>query len=145
MKITRKLTITKDEFFDYLESQLLKIANDNLEESQEAYTNTDIHDGFLIIQNRDTEVNKIELLIDKYNRGELYQATAKSLTDSYRMSYFVRDLGDAIEVDYEQINLNDFSSERKGIFAKFGDALYLSRMSNSLYDVQNSILKSRLS
>ena len=70
MKISRTLSITKDEFFDYLENQLLKIANDNLDKEQEAYTNTDIQEGFRIIQNRDTEVNKVELLINKYKKGE---------------------------------------------------------------------------
>ncbi len=142
MKITRKLTITSDEFFDYLENQLLKIANENLED-QEAYTNSDIQEGFQIIQSTNTEVNKVELFINKYIRGSEYAATATSLTDSYSMSYQVKPVSDGIEVVYEQINLTNPSPAKSGFFAKFGEALYLSRMSNSLYDVQNAIIKSR--
>lgn len=143
MKITRKLTITVDEFFDYLENQLLNIANANLDEEQEAYTNSDIQEGFRIIQNPNVDVNKIELLINKYKKGQFYEATALSLTDSYQMSYKVTPEDDNILVEYEQINLNNFPAERKGFFAKFGEALYLSRMSNSLYDMQNAIMKAR--
>lgn len=143
MKISRTLSITTDEFFDYLENQLLKIANDNLDKEQEAYTNTDIQEGFRIIQNRDTAVNKVELLINKYKKGELYEATASSITDSYRMSYQITPKDDTILVDYEQVNLNNFQAESKGFFAKLGEALYLSRMSNSLYDVERAVLKAR--
>jgi len=141
MKITRTLNITCDEFFDYLENQLLNIANNSLED-QEAYTNSDIQEGFRIIQNGDN-VNKLELIIENYVRGKSYSASVNSLTDAYQVSYTVNPIGDGIEVEYEQINLTKLFNAKTGFFAKWGEALYLSRMSNSLYDMQNAILKSR--
>ena len=65
------------------------------------------------------------------------------MTDSYRMSYLITPKDDNILVDYEQVNLNNFQAESKGFFAKLGEALYLSRMSNSLYDVERAVLKAR--
>ena len=59
------------------------------------------------------------------------------------MSYQITPKDDNILVDYEQVNLNNFQAEAHGFFAKLGEALYLSRMSNSLYDVERAVLKAR--
>ncbi|MCR5668419.1 MAG: DUF3284 domain-containing protein [Lachnospiraceae bacterium] len=145
MKIIRNLSITKEEFFDYLEEQLLNIANHNLED-KEAYTKKDIQSGFSIVDKSksDKAVTDVELRIEEYVRGTLYAATARSLTDSYHVEYHITEDTEGIQVEYLQENLALYAAEqRKGFFQKWGEALYLARMSNSLYDMQNEILKKR--
>ncbi len=140
MKIIRNLTVTTEEFYSHLENQLLKIANEKLED-QEAYTSADLQDGFRILQGEGAA--QIELLIEHYVPGEIYKVSAHSMTDSYVMSYQTRENNGKLEVIYEQENLTDASDKKKGFFSKLGEALYLSRMSNGLYDIQNEILKKR--
>lgn len=146
MKIIRTLKITSDEFYDYLENELLEIANKN-RTGKIAYTPANITAGFSTTKGEKESLSKIDLTITSYIRGSLYAADTASATGTSHLSYSTKETADGLEVTFEQI-LPDNSGKKKKrnrLLGGFSDALYLSRMSNSLYDIQNKIIKERKS
>lgn len=144
MKIIRTLKITPDEFYDYLEREILETANQNCT-GKAAYTPADITAGFCTTKGGEESPSKIELTITSYERGSHYKAKATSFSDTYEFSYQTKTVDGGLEVTYEQELLNILSQKKKKnrLLAGFSEAVYLSRMSNHLYDLQEKILKER--
>lgn len=143
MKIIRTLEITSDEFYNYLEQELLAIANKD-RTGKVAYTPADIRPGFKATRKTSKEeLSAIDLIITEYVRGSCYKAKTKSIAETIEMAYLTKTVNDKLEVTFEQKMLHYEQKKMNRLLRGFSDALYLSRMSNALYDMQSAIIKAR--
>lgn len=142
MKIIRTLKLTSDEFYDYLENELLEIANQNCTRGT-AYTPEDINPGFKVTRGIKEAHQGVDLTITEYIRGCHYKAAITSLSGTTHLSYSTRQTDTGLETTFEQEMPNSVQKKKSRLFRGFSDAIYLSRMSNSLYDMQNKIIKDR--
>lgn len=142
MKIIRTLDITSDEFYDYLEQELLAIANKD-RTGKVAYKPSDIRPGFKATRRTKEEHSAIDLIITDYVRGSCYKAKTRSIAETIEMAYITKPSGDKLEVTFEQEMLHYGQKKMNRFLRGFSDAIYLSRMSNALYDMQTAIVKAR--
>lgn len=141
MKIIRTLTITVDEFYDDLEASILTRLNASQTDGK--YDRDSIRAGLRYVQGPKTAPTSF--LVTDYVRGVRYCAEARSLGDVSSLSYHTEPKEKGLLVIYEQIIEGyEEASAKKNLFLRgFSDAVYLSRMSNSLYDIQSRILRQR--
>lgn len=95
MKLIRTFEITSDEFYDYLEAQLLeeisKTTKKNVKKSV-------IKSGYSY-ENKDA---RSKIVIDKYVRGQIYQSTVKSATSFVRVCYETQETKEGLKISFEQ-------------------------------------------
>jgi hypothetical protein len=143
MKIIRTLQITSDEFYDYLEHNLLSLANKN-RSGKPAYTSADIISGFHFSYGAEEAPYKTEFTVVEYRRNHHYKATSVSITEKLEISYHTKAVDKGLEVIYEQGAPQQSTKKKSNKLARgFSEALFLSRMSNSLYDIQTEIQRNR--
>jgi len=151
MKIIRTLKITTDEFYDYLETVLTDQAN-AAPGHKGKIRRSDIRTGFQMIQgpasggqNGGQNAAQTRLIITDYVRGLRYCAESRTMTDTLAVAYHTTAKEEGLEVVYEQSILGyEEEAKKKNWFLRgFSEAIYLSRMSNSLYDIQNQIIRKR--
>lgn len=142
MKIIRTLNITSDEFYDHLESKLLELAN-NTRTGEAVYTPADLKAGFQISRGAKEASFQTSLTVTDYVRNHHYEATAESVAGTIQMSYRTEPGDEGLKVTFEQSSIDGREKKHGKLFRGFSDALFLSRMSNSLYDIQNEIMRKR--
>lgn len=141
MKIIRTLQITEDEFYDYLEKSFLAVANKN-RMPDNLYTVEDIKKGFTLTLGQSKSFPET-LKIVAYTRGKCYATESKTVNDTIHFEYRTVPTDEGLEVTFEQKMPAYEKQKSNRFFRGFSDSIYLSRMSNSLYDIQNDILKHR--
>lgn len=141
MKVMRKLTITKEEFFDYLVESLLKHAN-SCRAEDDLYTKEDIKEGFKV-QTSPVAERKETMTITRFEYGKAYDTVLETLTDKIYSYYTIEEVEGGIEVTYTQEMPTYYSRPMNKFFKGFSDMTFLSRMTNQLYDVQREVLNSR--
>jgi hypothetical protein len=141
MKIIRTLTITSDEFYDFLETSVL--AQANASPASRKFHRGDIRTGLRFAQG--PAGARTTFVITDYVRGLRYCAQSCGVADTIFVSYHTNAKEEGLEVTYEQTieGYEEASSKKNRFLRGFSDAVYLSRMSNSLYDIQNKILNHR--
>lgn len=139
MKVIRTLKITSDEFYDYLESQFI---NEVKKSTQRDIKPKDIKKGFKYSKDPEVEAKRIDIEVLDYTRGMSYSSKAKSYTDHTIVRYDTEQTNDGLKITFEQ-ELSSFDQQKKGIYKNLTEALYLSRMGVSLYDMQTAIEKIR--
>jgi hypothetical protein len=146
MKIIRTLQITSDEFYDYLERNLLALANKN-RNGKPVYTSADIMSGFHFSYGAEEAPYKTELTVVEYRRNHHYKATTVSISEKLEISYDTKAVDKGLEVVYEQNIPQQSANTKKSnkLLRGFSEALFLSRMSNSLYDIQTEVMRNRKS
>ena len=137
MKITRVLDVTKDEFYDYLESQLL---SDIQKHSKEI---TQVKKGAAYTRFDEKTQSSISFEIEDYERGSSYRMKVKSPHDTYTVHYVTREVAKGLEVVFYQA-IESFESTTQNKFLKlFSEAVYFGRMSDALFDIQKGISRNR--
>ena len=143
MKVTRRIHVTSDEFFDYLEDSIVNLANRNNPDGN--FTAADIRDGMIVdaSENPDVRVEKTKIL--RYRRGEVYKWVTTYNYTKVTSTFSVEEAedGDGIMVTYEQINPAYDNQKMNKILKGFSDILMLSRMTNMIYDSQRTIIARR--
>ncbi len=140
MKIIRTLKVTKDEFYDCLEENLLKTIN---KDSTQLLTSKDIKKGLKYSKNVNDVYARSDFTILEYQRGELYKAKTKSMTDSIVLTYNTKQTENGLKVTFEQNILSHETRKQSKLMKSFSELVFLSRMSNSLYDMQRLIFNKR--
>ena len=142
MKVTRKIEVTKEEFFDYLEESIINIANTN-SDGKRVYTKEDIKEGFTIdaAKNPKTKMEKTKII--RYDRGSKYVWTTRVNYDTITSTFLVEDTEGGINVTYEQIYPSYDNQKMNKFIRGFSDILMLSRMTNMIYDAQKAIVSRR--
>lgn len=138
MKLIRTFQISSDEFYDYLEEQLLldiqRTTNRNV-------TAADLKTGFRY----DKEHAYTAITISLYTRGSIYSTTAKSKTDFITVTYRTEETKEGLKIEFEEY-LRSYDSQRdkkSRISRGFHDWITFGRMSNTLYGIRNEILNKR--
>lgn len=140
MKIIRTLKVTQDEFFDCLEENLVNTVN---KESKSPISISDIKKGLKYSKNEDDVYARTDFTILEYERGRLYKSKIKSMSDSIVMTYMTKTTDDGLHVTFEQSILSHETRKQGKFMKNFSELVFLSRMSNQLYDMQNKIFKKR--
>lgn len=141
MKVRRTLKVNEQEFYDYLEKEIVSEIN---QYSQKNICATDIKKGVKYTKNMDDKHSKIDISIENYVRGYIYKFKVKTLTDNILISYETKPTTDGhVEVTFLQ-NIDSFEENQKNkLFKSFSTAFYLGRMCDKLYDIQNKIINER--
>lgn len=138
MKIIRDLAITRDEFFDYLEdsfcAELAKATGKPAERSQ-------LKTGFSY--SAGTGAGTVEVVA--YDRGERYETVASSGADRSRSMYLVEpsEREGRIKVTFVR-ETDSFAKRKRGFMKSFSEAVYLGRMAESLFAIQDKIVAARV-
>lgn len=141
MKIIRTLKITSDEFFDYLDEQLMR----DLAASGEGGAGEQaIVPGLSFTLHADDKYRRADVEVLVYERGRRYATRIVTMGDDVSMSYEVAPAtrGDGIEVTYVQ-EMASHASRRRGFLRGFSEAVYLGHMADALYTIQNKMLDRR--
>lgn len=144
MKIIRTLKITSDEFYDFLEMSVLAQAQaDTSARAGARLHRSDIRAGLRFTQG--PAAARTTFVITDYVRGLRYCAKSQTTSDTVFVSYHTAAKEEGLEVTYEQTiqGYEETASRQNRLLRGFSDAVYLSRMSNSLYDIQKRILCQR--
>ncbi|MHC5375334.1 DUF3284 domain-containing protein [Enterococcus sp. LJL120] len=139
MKITRVLKVANDEFYDYLEDELLA----DLNVSHNSLTGVKKIRKGLRYQKQDEQQTPVDITIEEYIRGEVYQATISTQYDTITISYETEKDPKGLKVDFTQ-SIESFQSKKHNkIMKAFSEGVYLGRMTDTLYKIQDSIEKRR--
>ncbi|MCD8132164.1 MAG: DUF3284 domain-containing protein [Lachnospiraceae bacterium] len=139
----RTLKITSDEFYDYLENDLLETANQTRSSGKVRFTRSNIRPGFKVSRETGAAYSRIDLTVREYVRGKTYAATTKSVADTIDLSYTTETKEDGLYVVFEQRMHNYEAKEMNKFLRAWSDITYLRRMSNQLYDIQSKITRIR--
>lgn len=138
MKLIRTFNITTEEFYNYLEDQLLRDIQKN---TKRKVTKKDIHSGYQY-ENKDANC---KITIDTYTRGSTYISTVKSQTSYIRVSYHTQETKDGLQIEFEQfVSDQDDRIQQMNFFARqLHNWVSFGRMSHTLYDMRNAIINKR--
>ena len=135
MKLIRTLEITSDDFFDQLERELIEIAA----KSNKHIGIKDIKKGLKYTSHDDNKYSRIEVTLLEYERGRVYKSRIKSLDDTITLTYRIEPDPKGIKVTFEQ-RVQSFENKKQNrLMRGWSEAIYLSRMSDTLYDIQKHV------
>ena len=141
MRITRDLKITADEFFEQVEEGvLLQIARATGQQADPSA----LRAGYRYIEDADDPHHRTETEIVEYASGLRYATHIVRPGDDITMSYEVEPArnGDGITVTYRQ-EMASFNARKRGFMKGFSEAVFLGRMSEALYKIQDAALDRR--
>ena len=138
MKLTRTFNITSDEFYDYLEDQVLT----NIQKSSKKKVEKSAIKKGLTYDNKSAQC---KVTIDEYQRGRVYQSTMRSITSFIRVTYHTEETREGLKIDFEQfVSGHDDQLEHMNFIVRsFYQWISFGRMSRTLYDIRNDILNKR--
>ncbi len=140
MKLIRTFPITIDEFYDFLESDLL--ANAATCTSRSLSVN-DIKKGFKYSKHDNNAHTRIDVTILDYQRHKHYKSKIKSIADTITIEYETRTCEKGLEITFNQ-HFESFETTRHNKFMElFSQAVYLGRMTDTLYDIERKIVNRR--
>ena len=140
MKLTRTLKVSEAEFYDYLECELLTTI---YQCSAKELSANDIKKGLNYSKNEDNTNARIDVTILEYQRGSVYKANIKSLTDNIILSYETKVENDGLTVVFHQY-IDSFERKKHNRFMHFfSEGVYLGRMSDMIYGIQKKIITQR--
>ena len=140
MKLTRILKITEKEFYDFLETDLLS----NIRQcTGKELSVKDIKKGLKYSKHEEDALTRIDVSILDYERGSTYKSITKSLADTITISFETEVVNDGLKIIFNQ-NLENFESKKQNkLLRLFSEAVYLGRMTDTLYDIQKKIIDNR--
>ena len=140
MRLTRILKITEKEFYDFLETSLLS----NIRQcTGRELSIKDIKKGFKYSKHEEDVLTRIDVSILDYERGFIYQSITKSLADTITISFETEVVKDGLKIIFNQ-SLENFESKKQNKFLRmFSEAVYLGRMTDTLYDIEKKIMNNR--
>lgn len=138
MKLIRTFQITADEFYDFLEEQLLLDIEKTI---NRAVTAKELKKGFRYEKKQANTV----ITIEEYKRNEVYSTTAKSRTDFITVTYRTKDTKEGLEITFEEyLSSYDSIRDKKNPLSRgLHDWITFGRMSRTLYDMRSDILNRR--
>lgn len=140
MKITRLLKITEKEFYDYLEEELLL----DIEKcTHQQLHSKDIKKGLKYSKFTQDVNARADIIIQKYQRGQIYQTRIKTLSDSIIITYQTQVTSEGLQVIFKE-HIQSYESKKHHYLAKmFYELVYLRRMNETLYDIEKHIFNKR--
>lgn len=134
MKIKRTLQISENEFYDYLEGELIR-------ECQ--LTKTKIEKGLNYKKTDPKTQLEISVFVINYIRGTLYEVNISSSYETYFLKYTTQENENGLEIQFEQ-HIESFKIKKQNrLMRLFSEGVYLGRMSDTLFDIQKKIHEKR--
>lgn len=134
MKIKRTLQISENEFYDYLEGELIR-------ECQ--LTKTKIEKGLNYKKTDPKTQLEISVFVINYIRGTLYEVKISSSYETYFLKYTTQENENGLEIQFEQ-HIESFEMKKQNrLMRLFSEGVYLGRMSDTLFDIQKKIHEKR--
>lgn len=140
MKVIRDLEITASEFFGVV---LEELAAEVASLSGKDCTSADFHQGYTYIHNPDDVATKVVFEIAEYQEDKLYKAVRASAEGELIMTYDVVPNDKGITVTFTYENTTPAGQQKKGIFGIFTQTIFLSRMTDKLFDIQRTVINRR--
>lgn len=138
MKLIRTLHITSQEFYHYLEKELLQDAK------KYGHKNVSrVEKGLHFSKYGDDQYARVDVKVLDYVRNQIYSLQMKSYTDTVTVTYKTNETDDGLEIEFEEIISSEKKKKRNKISQKFSETIYLSRMSQTIYDIETAIVKER--
>lgn len=139
MKIIRTICVTQDEFYEYLENDLIESIKKN---SNKEICAKDIKKGLKYSIN-EKGAARVDVMVIDYERGKFYKSRIKSLTDTITLFFRTKATDKGLEVTFEQ-HIHSYENRSHSKLSKvFHEIIYGSRMSNTIYNIQNKIIRKR--
>ena len=140
MKITRTLEITTEEFYDHLEQGIIESIKKT---SSKIIKKADIKKGLKYSTTEHDVYTKTSVKILDYQRGNHYKARINSIMDNIIIEYSTREVDKGLEVEFDQV-IESFEKKKTNfLMREFSKAVYLGRMTDTLYDMQTKIHNQR--
>lgn len=137
MKVIRELEISAGEFFgvvlDELAAEVKNLSGNDC-------TTADLHQGYTYIHNPDDVATKVVFEIVEYREDELYKAVRSSAEGDLTIMYEVVPNSKGITVTFTYENTTPAGRPKKGIFGAFSQIIFLSRMTDKLFDIQRTVV-----
>lgn len=138
MKLIRTLKIDSDDFYNFLEKQLIE---EYKESTGKTITADNIVKGLRFKKVGDKQFGSADVLVTNYKRGTNYAVTIRSASDTIQISYTTSKDPKGLTIEFEQIIQSFENKKQNRFFRMFSEGVYLGRMSDTLYDIQKAIDK----
>ena len=140
MKVIRNLEISASEFFGVV---LEELAAEIKSMSGTECTSADLHEGYTYIHNPEDVATKVVFQIVEYREEKLYKAVRTSAEGDLTVIYDVTPNDQGITVSFTYENTTPAGRPKKGLFGAFSQIIFLSRMTDKLFDIQRTIINRR--
>ncbi len=140
MKIIRTLDVTENQFYDYLESQVIHEIQKN---TGRHVSPNDLKAGMQYAKSDEKGKTVVKIKIDDYQRGKKYQVTSETPLDSVQVTYLTQQKGSKIQVTFFETIDRDTSHAKSRLFRWISQTLMLGRMASTLMTIEEDILKNK--
>lgn len=137
MKVIRDLEISASEFFGVVLEELAAEVK-NLSENE--CTPADLREGYTYVHNSNDVATKVVFEIVEYQEDKLYKAVRSSAEGDLTVTYEVVPNEKGITVTFTYENTTPAGQKKKGIFGAFSQIIFLSRMTDKLFDIQRTVI-----
>ena len=137
MKVIRNLEITAGEFFGVV---LEELAAEIKSLSGTECDPTDFQPGYTYVHMPDDPALKVVFTIVEYQEEKLYKAVRSSAEGDLTITYDVASNGKDITVTFDYENTTPAGQSKKGFFGFFSQTIFLSRMTDKLYNIQRTVI-----
>jgi len=137
MKVIRNLEISASEFFGVVLEELVKEIKSV---DQTDLRPTDIYEGFQHIIHAEDPALRISFEVVVYEEEKHYKSVCTSASGTVTVIYDVVPAEKGITVTFTYENTTPAAKKKKGIAGAFSEILFLSRMTDRLYDIQRTVI-----
>ncbi len=140
MKLKRTLKISEQEFYNFIEKDFV--------ENFKACTGKDISvdeikKGVSYVREDKKVPGGTKITITEYQRNHCYGIEVKNVADTFSLLYHTCPVEKGLEVTLNQTVASFNKKRHNKLMRLFSEAIYLGRMSDTLYDIQKRIHKER--
>lgn len=140
MKVIRNLEISASEFFGVVFEEL---AAEIKSLSGHDCSTEDFTAGFTYTHKPEDAAQKVVFEIVEYQEDKLYKAVRTSAEGTLSMIYDVVPADNGITVTFTYENATPAGQHKKGILGIFSQTIFLSRMTDKLYDIQRTVINKK--
>ena len=137
MKVIRNLEISAGEFFGVVFEELVKEIQSVDKADVRA---SDLHEGFQYIAHAEDPALKVIFEVVAYQEDKHYKSVCTSANGTITVIYDVVPSEKGISVSFTYENTTPAGQKKKGFFGAFSEILFLSRMTDRLYDIQRTVI-----
>lgn len=140
MKVIRNLEISAAEFFGVV---LEELAAEIKSLSGQECTTADFQQGYTYTHKPEDPALKVVFQIVEYQEDKFYKAVRSSPEGDLTIIYDVVPNSKGITVTFTYENSTPAGQPKKGFMGAFSQTIYLSRMTDKLYDIQRTVINQK--
>lgn len=137
MTVIRNLEISPSEFFGVVLEELVKEIRSV---DQADVRETDICEGFQYTAHAEDPALKVFFEVVAYQEDKHYKSVCTSAAGAITVTYDVVPTEKGISVTFSYENTTPAGRKKKGLLGAFSEIIFLSRMTDRLYDIQRTVI-----